>query len=138
VTHTEQQQFSNTQRLSPDEEFAEVRRSFQDRLHGEQAKLATLATALECIALDPAQAFGDLAHFAHRLRGAAAVFEFPALCDTAKALELAAVAALGERAPNTDKRVKKAMRALDTRLASLNEGTRSLDAAVALSPAPAN
>lgn len=135
MTHTEQQRNSTAQRLSPDEEFAEVRRSFQDRLHGEQAKLATLAKALECTALDPAPAFGDLAHFAHRLRGAAAVFEFPTLRDAAKALELVAAGALAERAPNCEPRVQKAIRALDTRLASLNEGTRSLDAAVASAPA---
>jgi HPt (histidine-containing phosphotransfer) domain-containing protein len=135
VTHTEQQRFGNKLPLTPDEEFEEVRRSFLARLHGEQANLATLAKVLECTALDPGPAFGDLAHFAHRLRGAAAVFEFPTLCDAAKALELAAADAMSERAPNCEPRVQKTMRSLNTRLTALNAGTISLAAEVALAPA---
>jgi len=135
VTHTEQQRFGDVQPLSLDEEFEEVRQSFLARLPSEQAKLTTLANALGCATLDPGPAFGDLEYFAHRLRGAAAVFGFPTLRDAAKTLEQAAAGAIRERAASCDPFVQTAMRALDTRLASLNEGTTSLAAAVARAPA---
>ncbi|HEV7610022.1 MAG TPA: Hpt domain-containing protein [Steroidobacteraceae bacterium] len=122
--------------MSPDEEFAEVRLSFLARLSSERTKLAKLSNALASAALNPAPLFSDLEYFAHRLRGAAAVFEFPTLRDAAKALELAAGAAVSARAPNFEPLVLKAMQALDTRLAYLSEGTLSSAAAVA--PAPAN
>jgi HPt (histidine-containing phosphotransfer) domain-containing protein len=135
VTRTEQQQFSNVQPLSPDQEFEEVRQSFLARLPSEQANLAMLAKTLEFTVLDSAPAFGDLARFAHRLRGAAAVFEFPTLRDAAKALELAAAVAEGEHAPNSEPLVQTVLRALDIRLASLVEGALSLNAEVAGAPA---
>jgi HPt (histidine-containing phosphotransfer) domain-containing protein len=135
VTLTEQQRPGIGQPLSPDEEFAEVRRSFLARLSSERGKLAKLAKALGSAAPDPAPLFGELEYFAHRLRGAAAVFEFPTLRDAAKALELAAVGAVRARAPNVEPLVQKAMRALDTRLAYLIEGTPSPAAAAVSAPA---
>jgi HPt (histidine-containing phosphotransfer) domain-containing protein len=134
VTPTELQRLAEV-RLSADEEFAEVRLSFLARLPGEQVKLATLGKALGGAALDPWPVFGDLEYFAHRLRGAAAVFELPTLRDAAKALELAVAVAVRERATNVEPLVQKAMRALEARLASLHEGTLLPAAAVVLAPA---
>ena len=125
MASTDQQRLGNVVPPSPEEEFAAVRLSFLTRLESEQAKLATLATTLECAAFDPMPVFGDLEYFAHRLRGAAAVFEFPTLRDAAKTLELAAAAAVSDRAPNSEPLVQEAMRALDTRLASPHEGAPS-------------
>jgi len=74
--------------------------------------------------------------FAHRLRGAAAVFDFPGLRDDSKLLELAAGDAAIRLAPSGDPHVQKAMQLLWTRLTGLNGGTTS--AQLMGAPFPAN
>ena len=112
-----------TQSAAPDPAYAEVRQSFFARLHSEQARLEFLSAALESAGADAAAAFGDLEKFAHRLRGAAAVFDVPGVREGSKALELAAAAAIDRRAPGKEPFVRHAIRTLATRLIAMNGGT---------------
>ncbi len=113
--------------------YEEVRLSFLFRLRGEQAHLATLTEALGSAEVDAATAFADLERFAHRLRGAAAVFEIPELRDMAKTLEQAVSAAVALRATNSDPLVQNAIHELNARLSFLNGGPPG-----SVAPAPAN
>lgn len=103
--------------------YEEVRQSFLVRLRAEHQRLLTLGAALAAADGAPATAFEDLERFAHRLRGAAAVFEMPQLRDAAKVLELAASGALARRAPNNDLRLRRSMRILAVRLVRVDRGT---------------
>jgi hypothetical protein len=105
-----------------DVSFADVRRSFLDRLRGEQSRLAFLAAGLESAGMNNVSAFIDLEVFAHRLRGAAAVFELHELRDESKALEFAASAATTEYSPDNRLQVGEAIRKLTDRLIYLNQG----------------
>jgi hypothetical protein len=121
--------------VAADIEFEEVRQSFLIRLHSEQTRLGVLQTALRAAGSDPVSAFMNLESFAHRLRGAAAVFDFPGLRDDSKVLELAAADAVLRLSPVGEPHVQTAMRMLTTRLTRLNGGTSSADVAPALTPA---
>jgi HPt (histidine-containing phosphotransfer) domain-containing protein len=131
VRHTELPQSGGSQSAAPDVTYEDVRQSFLVRLHGEYTRLKDLTAALESAVLAPAPSpslvFVELEAFAHRLRGAAAVFDFPELRDAAKALELAANEAVVERAVADDSRVEAAIRLLRARLACLTEATSSSD-----------
>ena len=107
--------------------YEDVHQSFQIRLSGEQARLTTLADALRCSDNGAASAFGELEWFAHRLRGAAAVFDYPELRDAAKVLEVAANAAVLEFAPFDEPRVQTAIRTLVLQLTRLTAGNPPLD-----------
>jgi HPt (histidine-containing phosphotransfer) domain-containing protein len=115
-------EFQRSTPIKLDVSFADVRRSFLDRLRGEQARLAFLAAALETAGMHNVSAFIDLEVFAHRLRGAAAVFELHELRDESKALELAASAATTRYSPDTRLQVGEAIRKLADRLIYLNQG----------------
>lgn len=119
-----------------DASFEDVRQSFLIRLHSEQSRLAFLADALGSAQIDPASAFVDLETFAHRLRGAAAVFDLPELRDDSKQLELAAAAAAIEHSPVSEPRVQKTMQILAGRLICLNRGTPMSN--VTVLPVPAH
>jgi hypothetical protein len=68
--------------------------------------------------IDSSLVFVDIGMFAHRLRGAALVFEFGEIGDAAKALELAAaVAAVDDKEPRECSVAVSAMQALATELA---------------------
>jgi HPt (histidine-containing phosphotransfer) domain-containing protein len=116
--------------------YDDVRLSFLVRLHSEETRLAQLGAALKSAEADPAAAFVNLEMFAHRLRGAAAVFDFPELRDAAKELELAAAAAVTQRASFGEPLVQAAMRILATCLTCLNGFTRP--SRPAATPLPAN
>ena len=136
VTHTELPPSRSSKATVEDVAFEDVRQSFLNRLHSEQARLTVLGAALGSAQVDPASAFVDLEMFAHRLRGAAAVFELPELRDAAKALELAAAAAATERASIGEPLVQQTIQILTSRLTCLNGFTRPSNAAG--SPLPAN
>jgi hypothetical protein len=80
--------------VTPEQEFEELRQRFHERLQRERVRLSQLAEALAGGKVDSALVVGDLGMFAHRLRGAALVFEYTGIGDAAKAVELAAGAAL--------------------------------------------
>jgi HPt (histidine-containing phosphotransfer) domain-containing protein len=114
--------------------YEEVRQSFRVRLRAEQARLTTLTEVLGSVAGNPATAFGDLEGFAHRLRGAAAVFDYPELRDVAKTLEQAACAAVVLRSSKSDPLVQNAMRILAARLTCMNEAALPPEVAMVLAP----
>jgi HPt (histidine-containing phosphotransfer) domain-containing protein len=128
----EQQQVRRPDATSPDGEFEQVRRSFQVRLRGEQARLESLAKELGAAELHSTSVLGDIEMFAHRLRGAAAVFSYPDLSSAAMTLELAAAAASVQGGQNGDASVWSTLRTLAEQLASMNRGELRLVAAVAL------
>jgi hypothetical protein len=86
-------QIQAMQPVSPDEEFEKLRQSFYERLRRERTLLAALTEALASANVDSALVLADIERFAHRLRGAALVFEFGGIGNAAKAVELAAAAA---------------------------------------------
>jgi len=120
----------------PDVTYEDVRQSFLIRLLGEKTRLAALADELGCGAATPASTFGELEGFAHRLRGAAAVFHYPELRDAAKGLEIAANAAVVEQNPANEICVQTAMRSLGIRLDCLTGSAPP--PIVAIAPMPTN
>ena len=70
-------------------ELAKLKRKFEVRLGDEHKRLIALTVFLERTLLTPSIVYADIHTFAHRLRGAALVFEFREVGDAAKALELA-------------------------------------------------
>jgi len=112
---------------APDLTYEEVRQSFLFRLHSERASLVSLSIALGSAAPTAELAFGNLEGFAHRLRGAAAVFDYPELRDSAKVLELAANAAALTSAAVNEPAVQIAAQHLQARLSHLIGGTPSAD-----------
>ena len=109
--------------MPPELTYEDVRQSFLLRLGSEQTRLTALAAALGSPTDAPAPAFGDLEGFAHRLRGAAAIFDFPELRDASRALELAANTALAEQAPLNEPRVRIAIGSLVAKLTLLTGGS---------------
>jgi hypothetical protein len=115
--------------LPADLGYDEVRQSFLGRLRNERTHLVTLTRALESAASPAEFIFRELEGFSHRLRGAAAVFDFRELRDCAKELELAAGAAAFVSAPADEPRVKRATRELQERLMHLMGSAISSDLA---------
>jgi len=113
-------QSASAQATQADDAFEEVRQSFLERLRGEHARLVKLTLALGSAERDATAAFGDLEKFAHRLRGAAAVFEERALSEAAKDLELAVSAASIARTRHDDALVRMTLHTLAERLAVMN------------------
>jgi HPt (histidine-containing phosphotransfer) domain-containing protein len=134
MARTEFPPSADAQAAVPDVTYEDVRQSFLVRLHSEQTRLTALAHVLGSAEGNPAPAFASLEGFAHRLRGAAAVFDFTDLRDVAKALEVAANAAVIERAPANEPRAQSAIRTLATRLAQLTGETPPPNGTVALLP----
>jgi HPt (histidine-containing phosphotransfer) domain-containing protein len=126
----EQASSAGAMHTAPDAAYEEVRQSFVRRLQGEQAHLAALAGALKIAASVSASAFVDLEMFAHRLRGAAAVFDVPELREAAKTLELTAAAAAIRCSPSGEPLVLRATQALDFLLTRLNGDTPSSAVAI--------
>jgi HPt (histidine-containing phosphotransfer) domain-containing protein len=136
LRRTERPGLWNSTPTTSDISYEDVRQSFLIRLHSEQIHLAFLADALDLAQIDPTPAFANLEVFAHRLRGAAAVFGLPELRDDSKALELAAGAAAVEHSPFGEPQVQQTMRILRSRLICLNECTPLSN--VVVLPTPAN
>jgi hypothetical protein len=135
VRHIERPQSVVPQAAVPEVTYEDVRRSFLGRLHGEHTRLAGLADALNSGAMASASAFGELEGFAHRLRGAAAVFDFSELRDAAKVLEVAANACVVGLAPANEPLVQAAIRSLVEQLTGL---TCTPPTDLAMAPIPTN
>jgi hypothetical protein len=91
--------------VSPEQgEFEQLRQGFHQRLQREQARLTTLTAALQSVHIDLAVVVSDIGVFAHKLRGAALVFEYQGIGAAAKALELAAEGAAQDDDGNPDSR----------------------------------
>src|ERR1700733_8960193 len=74
---TEQWPRSSLTQTEPDDPFEQLRAAFHLRLRSDAVRLAVLAAALARADADPAIIFEDIRLFAHRVRGAAALFGAP-------------------------------------------------------------
>jgi hypothetical protein len=103
---------------TPERELAKLRRKFEVRLGDEQRRLTALTVILERTILTPSIVYADIHTFAHRLHGAALVFEFKEVGDAARVLELATECVTGGvRAKDQRTQVEAAMGALTLALA---------------------
>jgi hypothetical protein len=93
-------------------EFDRIRTTFYARLRCDRMRLTTLATSLSRIEGHPAGIFKALQGLAHRVRGAAAIFEASELGSAAYALERAATAACDKRSDYADGPVWSALEEL--------------------------
>jgi hypothetical protein len=94
------------------DEFDRIRTAFYARLRCDRMRLTTLATSLSRIEGHPGGIFKALQGLAHRIRGAAAVFEASELGGAAYALEQAAIAACDKRSDHADGPVWSALEEL--------------------------
>jgi HPt (histidine-containing phosphotransfer) domain-containing protein len=109
MDHIERQRSIDANSPPADLTYEEVRQSFLFRLQRERSDLAALSLALKSAAPGTGSAYGNLERYAHRLRGAAAVFAYDEVRDCAKVLEFASKAALLENALADESRVQDAM-----------------------------
>lgn len=114
MAHTERQRAIDPNAPPADLTHDEVRRSFMLRLWRERDDLAALSQPVNSISPAPEVAYRNLEQFAHRLRGAAAVFGYVDVRDCAKDLEFAAKADAS--------RIPQAVRDLNAQLTRAIEG----------------
>jgi HPt (histidine-containing phosphotransfer) domain-containing protein len=100
-----------------DDEFDRIRVTFYARLRCDRMRLTTLASSLSRVEGHPAGVFKALQGLAHRIRGAAAVFEASELGGAAYALEQAATTAYDKRSDRSDGPVWSALEELVEQLA---------------------
>jgi HPt (histidine-containing phosphotransfer) domain-containing protein len=80
--------------IALDDAQESLRRKFHQRLQSERVQLAGLATTLTQAGKNTDSAFEELRWCAHRMHGAAAIFEYADVAAAAHALEYASEAAL--------------------------------------------
>jgi HPt (histidine-containing phosphotransfer) domain-containing protein len=97
---------------APGREFEKLRSAFHLRLDRERTNLGNLAAALARADGGSALAFENLQFSAHRLHGAAAVFEAFEVADAASALEEASASASIANSDKSDLAVSTALRRL--------------------------
>jgi HPt (histidine-containing phosphotransfer) domain-containing protein len=95
--------------ISNDDAQESLRRKFHRRLQSERLQLNALATALTQAEKESNGAFENLRQCAHRMHGAAAVFEYTDVAAAAHALEQASEAAFSTHAGNFDPSVWSAL-----------------------------
>jgi hypothetical protein len=95
-----------------DPQFQELRAAFHDRLQQDRLRLMVLRTRLAGIQGAATEGYERIRLIAHRMGGAAAVFEAPAALSAANALELAALEAARAGVDNNDVSVKTALDSL--------------------------
>jgi HPt (histidine-containing phosphotransfer) domain-containing protein len=112
MTLTSRRLRSAAQPGAPGSEFEKLRSAFHLRLGRERANLENLAAALTRADGGSALAFENLQFAAHRLHGAAAVFESFEVAEAASALEDASALASSGNAHKSDAAVSKALQNL--------------------------
>jgi HPt (histidine-containing phosphotransfer) domain-containing protein len=115
--------------VSPDvleDEFESLRNEFHARLQRERLQLTVLAAALTRSDGDSNGIFESLRQFAHRMHGAAAIFESTDVANAAHALERASVSAVLANAGSTDPSVWTALVTLVDMLATMNSRRASV------------
>jgi HPt (histidine-containing phosphotransfer) domain-containing protein len=110
--------------IEAEDRFAELSRAFYARLRNDRVHLATLSASLARIEGDASCVFEEIRVFAHRLRGAATIFEAAELGVAAQSLEEATSAAASTHADNSDPGVWAALVNLSNRLAAVNGPVR--------------
>jgi HPt (histidine-containing phosphotransfer) domain-containing protein len=103
--------------------FEQLQEAFYTRLRMDRVRLVELSTALARCSASPALPFEELASFAHRLRGASAIFGAAEIQDAAHRLEVAAHAARERRADEADSQVWTALGLLADLLAAVTDET---------------
>jgi HPt (histidine-containing phosphotransfer) domain-containing protein len=98
--------------VAMDDEFERIRVAFYARLRCDRMRLTTLASSLSRAQGHPAGVFEALQGLAHRIRGAAAIFEATQIASAAYALERAATTACDKRSDHSDEPVWLALAAL--------------------------
>jgi HPt (histidine-containing phosphotransfer) domain-containing protein len=93
-------------------EIKELKLLFQRRLQDDLLKLRSLASRFASADAAPATVLEEIRFFAHRLQGAAAIFEAQELARSAQALEAAAALAVTGCALNTPPSVSSALKSL--------------------------
>ena len=101
-----------------DDEFDRLREAFCTRMRSDEVRLTILAASLARIEGDPVGIFAALQALAHRIRGAAAIFQATELTNSAHALEQAATNACDSRADHADGAVWSTLEDLVEQLAS--------------------
>jgi HPt (histidine-containing phosphotransfer) domain-containing protein len=120
-----------------DDAFEELRQAFHARLRSDRVHLMTLGAELTRAAGDPGHIFEDMRLFAHRLRGASAIFEAQEIGIAAHALEQAACSAAVAHADAADASVWTALESLVDRLPH-NSGSIPALNATSLASRPAD
>ena len=113
--------------LAPDDPFEMLRDAFLVRLRSDRGRLTALSAALACAEGDPGCIFEELRQLAHRLRGAAAIFEAHEVGRAADALEQAACSASVAHADSPDTSLWAALEGLIDRLASNSDSSPTPD-----------
>lgn len=108
-------QFANTN--------ATLQHLFSIRLQSERVHFVALSAALARAEECPGRIFDDLNFRAHRLKGAAATFDYADLAVAAGSLERASFAAANSHAEHSDVNVWAALVALVQMLGALETGT---------------
>jgi HPt (histidine-containing phosphotransfer) domain-containing protein len=121
IKHHPRATISTADRFAASEKLQEL---FAVRLQSERVHFVTLSAALARAEESPGGIFDELTFRAHRLKGAAATFEFANLAAAAGALERASFAAATSHAPHTDPDVWEALVALVQMLGSIEETAR--------------
>ena len=103
-----------TTQAAADERFDQLREAFRTRLRLDGLKLMSLGMALTRPAEDFTSALGHIRDLAHRMRGAASIFDAANVLSVAAALEDATVHALETRTTEANDAVSKALEALMT------------------------
>src|ERR1700722_7306684 len=70
----------------PPDDFDDLRSAFEARMQSERIQFVALSAALASRGDDPEEIFGDLEFRAHKLRGAAEIFEATEFANAANAL----------------------------------------------------
>jgi HPt (histidine-containing phosphotransfer) domain-containing protein len=99
------------------EELEHIRVALHDRLRRDRVRLTTLSATLARAEQDAACSFEEIRAFAHRLGGAAAVFDADEISAAAHTLEQAANRALSANAGHFDPPVWTALETLCEQLA---------------------
>jgi HPt (histidine-containing phosphotransfer) domain-containing protein len=121
IKHQPRAGISTVDRLAASEKLQEL---FAVRLQSERVHFVTLSAALARAEESPAGIFDDLTFRAHRLKGAAATFDFANLAAAAGALEQASFAAATSHAAHTDPDVWEALVALVQMLGAFEDTAR--------------
>jgi hypothetical protein len=100
--------------------FEELREAFHARLRHDRVRFTAFGAALARADEGPAPIFEEIGTLAHRLAGAALIFEDRDIGMAASALEEAADAAVKARVDNSDPFVWAALETLVDRLALMN------------------
>jgi HPt (histidine-containing phosphotransfer) domain-containing protein len=107
-----------------DSRFEELRSAYYARLSRDRSRLATLSAQLAHAESDAMPVFEDIRMLAHRMGGAAAIFDAIEIGNAAITLEQATIVAMDARADNADPAVWAALESLVDLLMRSSRGDR--------------